>query len=77
MAKPNEDDPSKKDSGYWRITRKGARFVRNRIRISKRIFLRLGEFKGEAGTEEVNHKEANEECHFHFQELMNQENEDE
>lgn len=70
VSKPNEDDPSKKDSGYWRITHRGADFIRNRIRISKRILLRMGEFKGVAGTEEVDHKKANKKCHFHFQKLM-------
>jgi hypothetical protein len=70
VAKPNEDDPSKKDSGYWRITHEGAEFVRNRTKISKRILIRMGEFKGMAGTEQVSHKEANKECHFHFQKLM-------
>ncbi len=70
VAKPNVDDPTKKDSGYWRITHQGADFVRNKIRISKRISIRMGEFKGMIGAAEVNHEEANEECYFDFLKLM-------
>lgn len=70
-SKPNADDPSKKDSGLWRITPKGREFVENTRRLPKKVFVRLGEYQGVATTDEVNLEEANEECYFDFQELMN------
>ncbi len=69
-AKPNDDDHSKKDSGYWRILPKGRDFVENKVRIPKQVFIRMGEYQGVASTDLVNLEEANKQCHFDFQELM-------
>lgn len=38
-SKPNDDDPSKKDSGFWRLTNRGARFVQRHIRLPKHVYV--------------------------------------
>ncbi len=37
--KPNDDDPSKKDSGLWRPTEKGRRFAYRQIRVPRYVYL--------------------------------------
>ena len=69
VAKPNEDDPSKKDSGLWRITPIGEDFLTNGLEVPMKMILRKNVVLG-AGIEQVNFKKANYECYFHFGELM-------
>lgn len=38
-AKPNLDDDTKKESGYWMLTDLGVRFVTDQVKIPKYIFL--------------------------------------
>ena len=35
--KPNEEDPSKKESGIWRPTRRAVRFIRGKIEVPKYV----------------------------------------
>lgn len=70
VAKPNDDDPSKKDSGLWRLTQKGYHFLLGKTTVPKKMLFRMGECRGPYGTDKVDFKGANEECWFHFQELM-------
>jgi len=37
-SKPNKDDPTKKESGIWRLTKKGMAFVNNEIEVPRKIF---------------------------------------
>lgn len=66
---PNTDD-AKKNSGYWRITKKGKDFVENKISIQKAILCYNSEFLGFADDGYVNIKS----ClgkKFNYSELMN------
>lgn len=39
VVKRSSNDPKKKDSGYWRITKLGMRFLREGKKIPKRVFI--------------------------------------
>lgn len=39
VFKPGNDDPSKRASGYWRITRKGIDFVLGLIQVPSHVFI--------------------------------------
>jgi hypothetical protein len=67
--KPNEDDPSKKHTGFWRITRRGRRFVQGRIRIPSHVYLYDNERWGMTTETKVNIEDALGEP-FDYQELM-------
>jgi len=71
VAKPNEDDPTKRDSGFWALKRTGAKFMRNQLSVPRRMFDRLGVCLGPVDyNDTVDLVEANEICHFDFQKLM-------
>lgn len=44
--KPNDDDPEKKDSGYWRITQAGREFVQQRRTMPEYATVYDGEVEG-------------------------------
>lgn len=44
--KPNDDDPSKRDSGYWRLTDEGRRFVELRVMIPAKVIVYDARVKG-------------------------------
>jgi hypothetical protein len=66
---PSTDD-AKKNSGYWKITKKGSDFVENKIKIQKTIICYNSEFLGFGDDGYVNI----EKClgkKFNYTELMN------
>lgn len=44
--RPLNDNPKKRSSGYWRITKKGKLFVRGEITVNSRILVYNGKFQG-------------------------------
>jgi hypothetical protein len=34
----NEDDPTKKHSGHWRVTQKGIEFANNQLEVPQKVF---------------------------------------
>jgi hypothetical protein len=42
----NEDDPTKKHSGYWRVTQKGVEFANNRLQVPKKVYTYNAEVEG-------------------------------
>jgi len=55
--KPNETDPSKRSSGFWRPTEKGIRFVRGEVRIAKTAWGYNGQCLGYS-TDQITIQEA-------------------
>lgn len=45
------DDPTKRTSGYWRITDKGRQFVQRKITVSKYVLIYNKEFYGFQGAQ--------------------------
>ena len=43
--KPNEDDKTKRDSGYWKITERGKKFIRNEIKLQKYVYIYNGKIQ--------------------------------
>lgn len=65
--KPNVDDPSKKDSGYWKITSRGWKFARGEEKVPTYVIVYDGRVNG--------HEEPLISVHevieqFHYQQLM-------
>jgi TusA-related sulfurtransferase len=46
--KPNDTDPTKKESGYWRLTDKGERFLRGKVRVPKYVYIYNNTVLGES-----------------------------
>ena len=67
-AKPNVDDPSKKDSGLWRLTLKGLSFTSGGLRVPKHVFLYNNIVEG--WSEEQTTIEEALGNHFNYEELM-------
>ena len=69
-SKPNVDDPTKKDSGYWKLTPRGKLFVQNKLEVMSHAYLynnkRLG-FTGNKITVETGLGKK-----FNYQELMSE-----
>lgn len=67
-AKPNEDDPSKRTLGYWRLTERGLDFVLRRTTVEKYVFIKnnrvLGCSKEVVGIDEALGAK------FNYEELM-------
>lgn len=70
VAKPNEDDPSKKDSGLWRILPVGVAFLTQGLEVPKKMLFRMNVSYGAGSDVLVTFSTANPECAFHFGELM-------
>ena len=49
--KPNEEDPEKRSSGYWRITPEGERIVEGKIRVRSHVKIYDSRFFGFTGDE--------------------------
>ncbi len=67
-SKPNLGDPTKKDSGLWRITQKGIDFIYRRIKLPKKATVLNNETMEFTG-EEIDIGEALGK-RFNYQELM-------
>lgn len=68
ISKPNEDDPTKKESGYWKITEKGRLFVEDKLSIKKYAVILFDDVINYSGSE-ITIKE----ClgsKFNYEELM-------
>lgn len=71
LIEPAEnDDPSKKTSGFWQITDSGIAFAEKRTKISTRAFLYNNKFCG-FSTEKIDIKEALQDK-FDYEELMSE-----
>lgn len=69
VEQPNDDDPSKKDSGHWSLTDAGRLFVRGRTTIWSHALIyhkELLEFVGREGVRFSDCVGA-----FHYQKMMN------
>lgn len=66
--RPNED-PRKKDSGFWSITNNGIRFLLGTRSIYSHVILLEGEFKGFSGTP-IAARTAYRSAGFDYAELM-------
>lgn len=53
IEKQPNDDPSKKSSGYWRITDRGVDFVRGGLKVNSRILIFNNRFQGFAANSEM------------------------
>lgn len=69
--KPNENDPAVKDTGLYKITRKGAQFVLQQINIPSHVLLWNNQVVGFSDTETSIERCLDEA--FHYRELMEEE----
>ena len=67
-AKQNDDDPTKKDSGLWRLTQKGLAFVTGNLTVPKHVMLYNNIAEG-FSEEHTKIKDCFE-SHFNYEELM-------
>lgn len=67
-AKPNVDDPTKRDSGYWKLTEKGRQFVKGIIEVRSHAYLYNNKMLGFTG-EKMTIKTALGK-RFNYEELM-------
>ncbi len=69
-AKPNTDDPTKKDSGYWKITELGVRFVKGEVVVHEYTLVYNGEVRKMSDTKLDIRKALGKK--FNYTELMEQ-----
>ncbi len=66
---PNEDDPTKSHSGFWRITDKGKEFVERKIKVQKHILIYNSVIVGFSDEETTIDEALGNK--FNYEELMN------